>query len=214
MSLMEHLGELRQRLLRVTLAVVVFGTASLVFAREIYGFLMRPVLLALPPDAASLVYTSAIEEINVLMKIGLYAGVFASTPVLLWQIWGFIAPGLYESERRLAGPFIVFGTAAFVAGAAFCYVVLLPQMFQFLLQKEGAAAVTQRLDTARLREEDVRRSLSLGDVDGAATLARHATESLEAPGDGQSTEGAFGIRVLPTQRGEVLARLEAIGRLI
>ena len=110
MSLMEHLTELRSRLLRVTIAVFVLGFVSLIFAREIYGVLMRPVLLALPPDASSLVYTSAIEEINVLMKIGLYAGVFLSTPVLLWQIWGFVAPGLYPHERKLAGPFIVFGS--------------------------------------------------------------------------------------------------------
>jgi sec-independent protein translocase protein TatC len=103
------------------------------------------VLLSLPPDASSLVYTSAIEEINVLMKIGLYAGVFLSTPVLLWQIWGFVAPGLYENERKLAAPFIVFGTLAFLAGALFCYFVLLPQMFTFLLQKEDTAAITRRL---------------------------------------------------------------------
>ena len=143
MSLMEHLTELRKRLLRVTVAVLVLGTGSLVFAREIYGLLMRPVLLALPADAASLVYTSAIEEINVLMKIGLYAGIFLSTPVLLWQIWGFVAPGLYVNERKLAAPFIIFGTLAFLAGAVFCYLVLLPQMFTFLLQKEDATAITR-----------------------------------------------------------------------
>ena len=140
MSLMEHLSELRTRLMRVTIAVLVFGAFSLLFARELYGVLMRPVLLSLPPEASSLVYTSAIEEINVLMKIGLYAGIFLATPVLLWQVWGFVAPGLYENERKLAAPFIVFGTLAFIVGALFCYFVLLPQMFTFLLQKEDTAA--------------------------------------------------------------------------
>src|SRR4051812_20771955 len=153
MSLMEHLGELRKRLLRVTIAVLVLGMGSLIFAREVYGLLMRPVLLALPSDAAALVYTSAIEEINVLMKIGLYAGAFMSTPVLLWQIWGFVAPGLSENERKPAAPFIIFGTLPFLAGATFCYLVLLPQMFTFLLQKEDTAAITARMSSAKLHEE-------------------------------------------------------------
>src|SRR5690349_19904833 len=99
MSLFDHLTELRSRLLRSTIAVLVLGVLSLVFAKSIYGILMRPVLKALPPEAAQLVYTSAIEEINVYMKVGLYAGLFLATPIILWQIWGFVAPGLYDSER-------------------------------------------------------------------------------------------------------------------
>ena len=214
MSLMEHLSELRTRLLRFTIAVVVLGAASLVFAREIYGFLMRPVLLALPPDAASLVYTSAIEEINVLMKIGLYAGVFASTPVLLWQIWGFISPGLYETERKLAGPFIVVGTLAFMAGASFCYFVLLPQMFQFLLQKEDVTAIDGRINTAKLREEDAVRYLMLGDIDRAGALARSAIGDLEAAGEGQTTDGMMGLTLVPKASLDTITRLEGLGRLI
>src|SRR4051794_3175675 len=102
MSLMEHLQELRGRLVKCSLGVVVLGLASLAFAKPIFGLLMRPVLQALPPDARSLIFTSGIEEINVLMKVGVYAGVFLSTPVILWQLWGFVSPGLYPSERRYA----------------------------------------------------------------------------------------------------------------
>ncbi len=214
MSLMEHLTELRSRLLRVTIAVVVLGAGSLIFAREIYGLLMRPVLLALPADASSLVYTSAIEEINVLMKIGLYTGVFLSTPVLLWQIWGFVSPGLYVKERKLATPFISMGTLAFLGGAAFCYFVILPSMFQFLLQKEDATAITARLASARMREEDVQRYLKLGDVAHAGALARSALGDLEAAGDGRTTEGTLGITLVPKKSVDVLARLEGLGRLI
>ncbi len=214
MSLMEHLSELRSRLLRFTIAVLVTGAASLIFAREIYGFLMRPVLLALPPDAASLVYTSAIEEINVLMKIGLYAGVFASTPILLWQIWGFISPGLYEAERKLAGPFIVVGTLAFMAGASFCYFVLLPQMFQFLLQKEDVTAIEGRINTAKLREEDAVRYLMLGDIDRAGALARSAIADIEAAGEGQTTDGMMGLTLVPKASLDTITRLEGLGRLI
>jgi sec-independent protein translocase protein TatC len=214
MSLMDHLTELRSRLLRFTIAIMVLGTGSMVFAREIYGLLMRPVLRALPPDASALVYTSAIEELNVLMKIGLYAGVFLSTPVLLWQVWGFIAPGLFPSERKMAAPFIFFGTLAFLAGATFCYVGILPSMFQFLLQKEDATAITRRLDVARLREGDMLRYLRLNDLDHAGALARVAVGDLEAAGDGQTTEGGFGLALVPKQSVDVHTRIEALGRLI
>lgn len=214
MSLLEHLGELRSRLMRVTIAVLVLGLGSLIFAREIYGLLMRPVLLALPPEASSLVYTSAIEEINVLMKIGLYAGIFLSTPVLLYQLWGFVAPGLYAHERKMATPFIFFGTAAFVSGAAFCYFVLLPQMFQFLLQNEGAAAIQARLETARLREEDALRYLRLGQPTFAGAQARAALGDLEAPGDGETTEGALSFSVIPRKHHETSARLAGLGRVV
>ena len=214
MSLMEHLGELRKRLMRVTIAVLILGSASLIFAREVYGLLMRPVLLALPPDSASLVYTSAIEEINVLMKIGLYAGIFMSTPVLLWQIWGFVAPGLFENERKLAAPFIIFGTLAFLAGATFCYLVLLPQMFTFLLQKEDATAISQRMASARFHEEDAVRYLRLGDFQRAGAWSRAALGDLQAPGDGKTEQGAFGLTLIPKAAVDVQARLEGLGRLI
>lgn len=214
MSLFEHLAELRTRLLRVTIAVVVLGILSLTFAREIYGFLMRPVLMSLPSASAQLIYTSAIEELNVLMKIGLYAGVFMSTPVLLWQIWSFVAPGLYDNEKKLAAPFIVFGTLAFIAGAAFCYFVLLPQMFQFLLQREDVAVITQRIDTGRLREQDAMRYLSLGDLDHASALARTAVGDLEAAGEGKTTDQGMGLSLISKRSVDVLARLDGLGRLI
>ena len=214
MSLMEHLGELRKRLLRVTIAVLILGLGSLIFAREVYGLLMRPVLMALPSDAAALVYTSAIEEINVLMKIGLYAGIFLSTPVLLWQIWGFVSPGLYENERKLAGPFIVFGTLAFLAGATFCYLVLLPQMFTFLLQKEVATAITARMTSARLHEEDAVRYLRLGDFQRSGAWARAATTQLQAPGEGQTEQGTFGLTIVSKDSVDLKARLEGLARLI
>lgn len=214
MSLMEHLGELRTRLLRFTLTVLALGLASLIFARELYGLLMRPVLMALPPDAASLVYTSAIEEINVLMKIGLYAGLFLSTPVLLWQIWGFVSPGLYEHERKMAAPFIFFGTLAFLAGAVFCYLVLLPQMFTFLLQKEDASAIQRRLDTSRLREEDALRYLRLGQSEFAGAQARVAIGDLEAAGEGQTTDSALSVAIVPKESVDAQQRLAGLGRLI
>ncbi|MBL8918195.1 MAG: preprotein translocase subunit TatC [Myxococcaceae bacterium] len=214
MSLFEHLAELRTRLVRVVIVVLVLGVLSLTFAREIYGFLMRPVLMSLPSQSAQLIYTSAIEELNVLMKIGLYSGVFLATPVLLWQIWGFVSPGLYDNEKKLAGPFIVFGTLAFVAGAAFCYFVLLPQMFQFLLQREDVAVIEQRIDTGRLREQDALRYLALGDPQHAGALARTAVGDLQAAGEGRTTDQGLGPALLPKRSVDVMARIEGLGRLV
>ncbi len=214
MSLSEHLTELRSRLIKVTVSVMVLGGASMVFAKEIYGFLMRPVLLNLPPEASTLVYTSAIEEINVYMKVGLYAGIFLTTPVILWQIWGFVAPGLYPSERRFIWPFIIFGTVSFMVGAIFCYLVLLPQMFGFLLREEGSAELEQRLATGRLRQEDAVRFLRLGEVARAGELAKTANQELEATGEGQAkAEGQFGVKLNPKVSVEALNDLESLGKL-
>lgn len=212
MSLSEHLTELRSRLLRSTLAVLALGGLALFFAKEIYGLLMRPVLLSLPPQAAHFIYTSAIEELNVYMKVGLYSGLFLSTPVILWQLWGFVSPGLYQQERRLAGPFVFLGSLAFLAGAAFCYLLLLPTMFQFLLREEGSAALELGLDAARLREGDALRYLALGDLPRAGKLAREAAVDLSAAGVPEG--GDMGLSLLPRKRVEVLASLEGLGRLI
>jgi len=152
MNLAEHLGELRTRLFRCVVSVLVLGTLSLVFSREIFGLLMRPVLAALPAASAGLIYTSAIEEINVFMKVGLYSGIFLTTPVILWQVWSFVSPGLYIKERKLAVPFVLAGSVAFLVGISFCYFAVLPSMFQFLLNEESAteAAVgVQRAEVSR-----------------------------------------------------------------
>ncbi|MFZ5471686.1 MAG: twin-arginine translocase subunit TatC [Myxococcota bacterium] len=216
MSLGEHLTELRARLLRCTLSVLVLGTASLIFAKTLYGLLMRPVLMALPPESSALVYTSAIEEINVFMKVGIYCGVFLTTPVILWQLWGFVSPGLYAAERRLAGPFVVLGSLAFLGGLAFAYFVVLPGMFQFLLREESSVALEARLDAARLREQDALRFLRLGDLERAGKLAEKATDELSADGEGQasSAEGDMGVTLVPKRAVEVVARLEGLGRLV
>lgn len=214
MSLAEHLTELRSRLVKVTISVVVLGGVSLAFAKQIYGFLMQPVLTNLPPEASTLVYTSAIEEINVYMKVGLYAGIFFTTPVILWQIWGFVAPGLYPKERRFIWPFILFGTLSFIGGAVFCYELLLPQMFGFLLREENSVALEQRLNTGKLRSEDAVRFLRLGELARAGELAKQANQELEASGDGQAkAEGDFGVRLNPKVSVEAFQNLESLGKL-
>ncbi|MCL2626303.1 MAG: twin-arginine translocase subunit TatC [Cystobacterineae bacterium] len=178
MKLSEHLGELRKRLLRCVVSVLVLGTLSLVFSREIFGLLMKPVLAALPAASAGLIYTSAIEEINVFMKVGLYAGVFLTTPVILWQIWAFVSPGLYARERKLAMPFIFAGTLAFLVGISFCYFAVLPSMFQFLLNEESATEAAVGVQHAQVSKELALLQWQMGDAQLSTTL-KGALEELD-----------------------------------
>jgi sec-independent protein translocase protein TatC len=210
MSLAEHLGELRSRLLRVVIAVLVLGAAGLVFARPVFGFLMKPVLNALPPADRSLIYTSGIEELNVLMKVGLYAGIFLATPVLLTQIWGFVAPGLYPRERKYAFPFVLLGSLAFLLGATFCYLVVLPTMFNFLLSSGETGPIKARVERAKAVEVEVLRFARSGDFDRAANLADGEAQRLTGLGDGRvSSPDRFASGVVEFQ-----ARLDAEGRLV
>jgi len=210
MSLADHLRELRSRLLRVVIAVLVLGCAGLVWARDIFGFLMKPVLNALPPADRSLIYTSGIEELNVLMKVGLYAGIFLATPILLSQLWGFVAPGLYPRERRYAFPFVLLGTIAFLIGATFCYVVVLPTMFNFLLSSGNTAPIKARVERARAMELEALRFARSGDFDRAANIADGEAQRLTAFGDGRvSAPDRVADGVV-----ELQARLDAEGRLV
>ena len=212
MSLAGHLTELRKRLLRVAVAVLVLGIGSLVFARPIFGLLMSPVLDALPPEARSLIYTSGIEEINVLMKVGLYSGIFLSTPVLLWELWGFISPGLFPAERKYAAPFVVLGTVAFLVGSTFCYFVVLPTMFRFLLQRDEASAIEERLEEARIREAEALRALSFGEMERASALAKagSAAIAVDVAPSLLSTEGER----TPSEKLRASAELDGLGRMM
>ncbi|HVE86107.1 MAG TPA: twin-arginine translocase subunit TatC [Myxococcales bacterium] len=206
MSLSGHLEELRGRLLKCVVAVMALAVVGLVFARPIFGILMRPVLAALPEESRSLIYTSGIEEISVLMKVGLYAGIFLTTPVILWQLWGFVSPGLYSSERRFAAPFVFFGSVAFVTGALFCYFVLLPTMFQFLLNEGESSALEQKLDAARTQEAETIRYLRFGDAEQAGAMAGKAAEGLSG--------AAATAAAATTSSVEMTGRMDALGRMV
>lgn len=210
LTLFEHLTELRTRLWRVVTASLVLGGASLIWAREIFNVLMRPVLAALPEDSRSLVYTSGIEEINVLLKVGMYAGLFLATPVALYQLWKFVAPGLLKSERQAVGPFVVFGTTFFVAGALFCYLAILPSMFKFLLTPGEAGPVRARIEVARSQADDAARLFFVGEPGRGADLARAASASLSASGDGRIPEPP----AMTASRVELNERSARLGRLL
>jgi sec-independent protein translocase protein TatC len=137
LSLREHLLELRNRVKWAVVWLCVGFLACYNYSQQIFHFMMVPVLRALPEGEQALHYSSATEPFFIQLKVALYGGLFAASPAILWQVWAFIAPGLYRSERRKILPFVVAATAFFVAGAAFCYVVILPPAFGFLIQSAG-----------------------------------------------------------------------------
>jgi sec-independent protein translocase protein TatC len=129
LSFIDHLRDLRKRLSRALLGVVVGMALVGGFVERIFHWLMEPVLVSLPESARALHYTSYVEPLMVYLKVALYGGIFAAAPWVLWQLWLFVAPGLYKREKRVVVPFLFFGTLLFYGGAAFCYFVIMPAAF-------------------------------------------------------------------------------------
>ena len=136
-SFFEHLQELRRRLVRALLGVAVGMAAIGYFSERLFRWVMLPVLRSLPENQQQLHYTSYIEPFMVYLKVALYGGIFAAAPYVLWQLWLFVAPGLYKRERKVVVPFLAFGTLLFYAGAAFCYFVVMPAAFPALAAIAG-----------------------------------------------------------------------------
>src|SRR5688500_1084641 len=125
MSFTEHLRELRICLKNSVIALLCATLITFWFAETLYALLARPLVQAwvrADLGAPQLNFGSLIEPFWVYFKVALYAGVFLASPFIFHQIWRFIAPGLYQKERRVAMPFAVFSALFFVGGATFCYV--------------------------------------------------------------------------------------------
>ena len=132
MGLMDHLSELRGRLVRCCLAVMVGFMACWVVVDPIFDALVDPLLKVLP-DGSHAIYTTLPEGFFTRMHIAFVAGVFVSSPVIFYQIWSFIAPGLYEEEKRHILPVAFMSAFFFISGGAFCYFVVFPQAFAFFV---------------------------------------------------------------------------------
>lgn len=143
LSLTGHLLELRQRLIRSLVVVVVFVLAMMPFSRQIYSFMATPLLAVLPAETG-LIATGVAAPFLAPFKLVAVLGVFAAAPYLLFQLWSFVAPGLYRHERRLAVPLLVSSVLLFYCGAAFAYYVVFPLVFVFFTQAapEGVAVMT------------------------------------------------------------------------
>lgn len=130
MPLIEHLLELRNRLLKMVLAVVICFAAIYPFANELYLWLSEPIR-SLLPVGQSMIATDVTSPFFAPLKLALVLSVFAAIPVILYQLWSFIAPGLYAHEKRLAFPLLFTSVILFYAGAAFAYYVVFPLVFGF-----------------------------------------------------------------------------------
>src|SRR3989442_14580040 len=129
MSFMEHLGELRTRIVRSLLALLVGTGVALAFSQKMVDYLARPIAEA----GHNLVFLALTEAFWVQMKVAMIAGLFIASPAVLWQVWAFISPGLYAKEKKYAAPFVVIGSLLFVLGGVFSRKVVTPYATQFLL---------------------------------------------------------------------------------
>jgi sec-independent protein translocase protein TatC len=133
MSFLEHLDELRKRLVHVAAYTAIGFAVCLFFSKRIYDFLAIPVSQALPPGS-KLVFLKLTEPFIMYMKVAFIGGIFVSIPFTLYEVWKFIAPGLYRKEKRYIVPFLVSSICLFVLGGAFCYYVVLPPSCRFLIK--------------------------------------------------------------------------------
>jgi sec-independent protein translocase protein TatC len=134
MSLIEHLTELRSRLIKMCIAVAVGAVVVWIFYDPILAFLKAPLNEADPN--AQLILTDPLQGLATRFKVAGYGGIALATPVLLWQLWRFITPGLYPKERRYAVPFVASGVVLFVMGAGLAYWTL-PRALAFLISIGG-----------------------------------------------------------------------------
>ncbi len=142
-SLMDHLVELRDRLLHMVLAILIVFVALFAFAEDIFTLAADP-LLALMPEGTSMIATGVTSPFLVPVKLVLLLSVLLTIPYLLHQIWSFIAPGLYRHEKRMAGPLLVSSVVLFYCGIAFAYFIIFPILFGFFIgiAPEGVAVMT------------------------------------------------------------------------
>src|SRR5262245_61968892 len=129
MPFLEHLGELRTRIVRALVCLLGGTLIALPFSARITDWLARPVTKL----GFELVFTAPAEAFWVQMKVGLIAGLFVASPGILWQVWAFIAPGLYQNEKKYAAPFVIIGSLMFIAGGAFSLFVVTPYAINFML---------------------------------------------------------------------------------
>ena len=130
-SFLSHLVELRNRLIRAVAAIIVVFLCLMPWASEIYDLLASPMLKTLP-EGTKMIATGVITPFFVPIKITLMAAFVIALPIVLYQTWAFIAPGLYAHERRFALPMVVGGTLLFIAGMAFCYFFVFQTVFSFI----------------------------------------------------------------------------------
>ncbi len=132
MTLMEHLHELRVRFVRSFIVIGLAFAVCYTFSEQLFAELCKPLLAALP-EGSKLIFTALPEAFFVYLKVGLVAAVFVASPYLFYQIWSFIAPGLYDDEKKFVVPIAIISAIFFVSGASFCFFVVFPYAFTFFV---------------------------------------------------------------------------------
>jgi sec-independent protein translocase protein TatC len=135
-ELIEHIRELRKRLVISILALAAASIFSYLYVEDIYGFLVKPLVSAASDDSKRMIYTGLTEAFVTYIKLAVFAGVIISFPVIAWQIYAFCAPGLYANEKKFFIPFLVVSPALFFIGAAFVYYFVFPVAWEFFLSFE------------------------------------------------------------------------------
>ena len=141
--LISHLIELRDRLLRGVIAVLILTAVLMPFSNDLYHFLSEPLLRHLP-ETSTMIATEVASPFLIPFKLTLSTAILLAVPILLYQLWAFIAPGLYDNERKLVFPLLFASTILFFLGIIFAYYVVFPIIFGFLTQAapEGVAVMT------------------------------------------------------------------------
>lgn len=147
--LLEHLNELRSRLIKALLAFIIAAIGCFFFAGPIFNILVEPFITAFKTHGVTedprLIYTAPLEFFFVKLKIALFAGLFVSFPVMAWQVYAFVAPGLYKNERGAFWPFLVSAPVLFTIGILFVFYVMMPLVMAFALgqQQQGGLDAVQ-----------------------------------------------------------------------
>jgi sec-independent protein translocase protein TatC len=142
-TLISHLLELRDRLVRALIAVAIVFIPCAIFSNKIFSFVAQP-LIAKLPEGASLIATSVVSPFMTPFKLALFVALFIAIPYVLYQVWAFVAPGLYRHEKRFAVPLVLSSILLFYAGVAFAYFFVFPVMFGFFAgtTPQGVAMMT------------------------------------------------------------------------
>lgn len=161
MPLTAHLEELRWRLVKALLAIGVAFIAVYNVSDLLFEILTRP-LIALQEGPVQLIGTGVTEAFFTKLKVSFIAAVFIASPVIFYQVWMFVAPGLYDTEKRYAKPFVFFATIFFVLGAGFCYLVVFPVGYRFFLAEYATIGVSPSIRISEYLSFTARMLLAFG----------------------------------------------------
>ena len=162
MPLTAHLEELRWRIVKALLAIMLGFLIAYLYADTLFAILIRPITLAAGDSTVKLIGTGVTEAFFTKLKVAFIAGIFLASPVILYQAWQFVAPGLYDEEKLYVFPFVFFGTFFFVAGAWFCYAFVFQVGYAFFLEQYADIGIEPTLRISEYLSFSARMLLAFG----------------------------------------------------